>query len=246
VERDRFSAPFIRYPGTFIMTMSFQILRRAALIAGTAVIVAAPAVPANAGSTKAKNVVCKGCVGAKDIGKKAVRGRHLAPGSVKEFAIKDGAVTGNKISDGTIKSSHLKDGDIDAEDLAESAQPAGADNSSGDQSVPLDGSADVIRSVAVTAPGPGVIVAVASGNFSLQATSGGTCSISDDTAIDLNYGIQGFNSNAQPMVLPFGGTRLFEVASAGETTLNLVCYEPSGSATIIDTSLSAIFVPNRY
>ena len=171
------------------------------------------------------------------MGKKSVRSKHIKSGSVKS----------SHIGDDEIGSSKIKNGDIAAEDLAESAQPTGADDDSGNLQQALAGAVATIRTVTITAPGPGLIVAIASGNFSMDTLSGATCGLNTDDTIDLAYGIQGFHPSGTSgsMVMPFGATRVFE-ATAGDNTVNLNCYEPTGTSQIIDPSLTAMFVPNRY
>lgn len=174
----------------------------------------------------AKKLKCKGCVGKKQLGKKAVI----------ESRIRDGAVTGAKI----------RDGSIGPADLAAAAKPTGADSASGEQNAILDGTKEVLRSVTISAPTPGLALVTASGGFQLGQGTLTACSISLDEEIDYTHSIGSQTFGTTAMAVPFSGTRLFEVP-AGNTVFNLVCQRiGGGSATVFDSTLTAAFIPNRY
>jgi len=179
---------------------------------------------APASAQTATNLQCKGCVGKKDIGKKAVRKKH----------IKKNAVTGQKIKNGTIR----------AADLAAAAKPTGADSAFGAQAVaiPTD---TTVRSVTITAPTAGLVLAMASGTYSIDNSTGATCSITLGQTLDTTHGVRGTTSTIASV--PFAANRLFDVP-AGDTTINLVCERTfgSGGAAVVNSVLTAAFIPNRY
>jgi hypothetical protein len=184
----------------------------------------AGACAAPAGAETATNLKCKGCVGKKDLGKKAVRQKH----------IKNNAVTGKKIKNGTIGPA----------DLAAAAKPTGADSAFGDQAVaiPTD---TTVRSVTITAPTAGLVLAVASGTYSIAASTGATCSITLGQTLDTTHGVAGTTSTIASV--SFAANRLLEVP-AGDATINLVCARTfgSGGAAVVNSVLTAAFIPNRY
>ncbi len=184
----------------------------------------AGAFAAPAGAQTATNLKCKGCVGKKDLGKKAVRKKHL----------KNNAVTGKKIKNGT----------VGAADLAAAAKPTGADSAFGDQAIaiPTD---TTVRSVTITAPTAGLVLAMASGTYSIAASTGATCSITLGQTLDTTHGVTGSTSTLESV--SFAANRLFEVP-AGDSTINLVCARTFGSdgAAVVNSVLTAAFIPNRY
>jgi hypothetical protein len=225
-------------------------------------------VPDLAVAQTAKNVKCRGCVGARDLGKKSVKAKHLKDRAVRNKHIADEAITAEKIRDDEISGAKIQDnaisgaklqsgavtGDkiqnsaVTADHLAATAKPTGADSDEGNLQQDLTAIKSTVRSVTVTAPGPGLIVAVASGNLLAASLTNALCSITDTDSPDTAHLIQanGPNGITSNLIVPFGSTRIFEV-SGGETTLNLVCQRTTGTdAKVIDPALSAFFVPNRY
>ena len=203
------------------MSASIRALVGIATLALFAVAVATPAA-----AETATNLKCKGCVGKKDLGKQAVRGKH----------IKENAVA----------STHILDGGVAPADLAATAKPAGGDGTAGDQSIALTSTAQVVRSVVVAAPVAGFAVVTATGSTVAVGSGLAACSLSLDTAVDPAHQIvAGHTGAALNSYIPFALTRLFPVPQ-GNTTVRLVCRESSGTSVVEDSAMSAIFVPNRY
>ena len=195
------------------------------LVAG-AVVFGGIVVPTEGVAQTATNLKCKGCVGKKDLGKKAVTGK----------AIKNEAVTSRDIRNNTIA----------PVDLAPAAKPGGVDWVDGDQDIDLTGVAMVIRTLVVSAPVPGYVTVLASWVF------GGTppinfiavCGISQTTSIDSNHAVSA-EWEANVSYVPGSAVRTFEVGS-GNTAFYLNCRSGAGSPAIGDSSMTAMFSPNRY
>jgi len=175
----------------------------------------------------ATNLKCKGCVGKKDIGKKAVGKKH----------IKKNAVTGQKIKNGTIR----------AADLAASAIELGVDYAEGVQAIGFTTGVDtVVRSVTISAPRDGYVLVNASGRFNLPDSASVECSISSDSSLDPVGALRSTHSVAMAFVhMPLALTRVFPV-SEGDAVFNLVCREMIDEVNMYNTSITALFVPNRY
>ena len=117
-------------------------------------------VPGQTVAQTAKNLVCKGCVNGKDIGKNAV---------------------------GTGK---IKNNTIRAKDLHTTAKPAGADavETLTDTNLSPTSADVVILSVTVTAPGPGTIIATASLYVDFNGILGRfACTLATDSSIGGHY-----------------------------------------------------------
>jgi len=125
---------------------------------------------------------------------------------------------------------------------------AGGDFAGGDQVVNLTGTDTTVRDVAITAPSSGRVIVIASGYFYFHSTSvdGGRCSITTGTAVDFsNLIIAGERTGDSTYYVPFVGTRGFSVG-AGTTTFRLVCDSYSGTVSVEDTQMTAMFVPTAY
>lgn len=160
----------------------------------------------------------------------------LAPASVTSIQIAGNAVTSANIVDATITTSDILDG-----------PRAAFDDSS--QTVELTAVDTIIRSITITAPAAGRIIANASGFFLFDAASHdvGRCAITTGTTLDafvvrLINAAESTVDNAM-FEVPFAGTRGFNVA-AGTHTLNLVCDRTSGNVRVGHSSLTGIFVAN--
>ena len=125
---------------------------------------------------------------------------------------------------------------------------AGADFAEGDQTLPFVLNAPtVVRSVALTAPAPGVVIVNGTVTM-LFGTAGGTvsCSLTTGLVVDAAAAVVqripgGVGGGTESVAL----TRGFEVG-AGTTTFNLVCTELSGSVAAEDSILTALYVPRRF
>jgi|GEM_PF-2623998 len=77
------------------------------LFAASLALPLALAASAPAEAAAAKNLKCKGCVGATDLGKKAVKAKHIDNNAVQTKHIKQNAVTSTQIKNGTIQEADL-------------------------------------------------------------------------------------------------------------------------------------------
>lgn len=143
----------------------------------------------------------------------------------------------------------IKRNAINSARLANNAKPAGADFAGGDQLVALGEVDVVIRAVTITAPAAGVVIVNASGHFQSNGVSGtARCSITTANAIpklDFTALILASVGPGDDNFESIAGTRGFEVA-AGLNAFNLVCDEFAGNVSVIDTQLTAMYVPRRY
>ncbi|MDH3476147.1 MAG: hypothetical protein OEM59_20905 [Rhodospirillales bacterium] len=142
-----------------------------------------------------------------------------------------------------IVSSDVKNNNLTATDIRDEA---GADFDGGDQTLDLTGAQQVIRSVTLVAPRPGVVLVNASGTFWFLAGSQiAVCGITTGSAVDGESLVVAENDDLISYT-PFAATRAFQVP-AGSFTVNLVCYEAAGSSTrVLKTHLNALYVPTRY
>jgi hypothetical protein len=159
----------------------------------------------------------------------------VAPNSITTVQIAPTAVTGEKVAVNTLTVRHLAD-----------APRAAFAISSG--TVVLTSAAQVIRSVVVTIPAPGTVIANASGYFALRSSAQdlGACSI----AFGANSVIPGFEILADDFgvaastaFVPMAQTRGFLVTPPSTSlTVNLVCEERAGSVEIRNATLTALFI----
>jgi hypothetical protein len=196
--------------------------QKGGIVLAASLFLAAFAVPGETHADTATNLVCKGCVGKKDVGRNAVRGK----------AIRKNAVTSEKV----------KDGSIAATDLAEGAKPAGAVEGPVVTDVFLQATDAVINEVTIEAPTAGYVLAAANWFF-YGSNSSATCGLSKGVAQETGHsmatgweGTGGYTGSA---------IRFFEV-SAGSNTINLVCRETAGNVLIQNTKATALFVPVAY
>ncbi|NPC45200.1 hypothetical protein [Nocardioides sp. zg-1230] len=112
----------------------------------------------------------------------------------------------------------------------------------GDQSLDLTPADQVARSVSLMPPANGSVI-VSSSAYILGSVAGHTrCSITTGTSLDgaalqiVTPGASAFQS--------ISGTRGFAVTKGALFTVNLVCDESTGEASLGDSSLTAIFAPS--
>ncbi len=117
----------------------------------------------------------------------------------------------------------------------------------GQQSLALTSDDVVVRSLTLNAPTPGRVIVNASGYFYFQSAAVADvarCSITTGEALDADRLIlAGESAVAATTFVPFSGTRGITVPGGGPVTLNLVCDEFSGTVSVSDTQMTAIFVP---
>ena len=199
--------------------------------------------PSPADAQTATDVKCRGCVGDKDIGKKAVKPKHLKPKAIKSKHIRDNAIQSQHIAPDAVDSTRIKDGTVEADDLAASAKPTGVDWADGDQDLDLVPGGTAVRTVVVSAPTAGYVTVMAAWHFYGSNPGIAICSLNTEIATDTAHAIIGERTTSD--YLPGAAVRTFEV-EAGENTFHLVCSVGAGEATVRDSSMSAIFTPARY
>jgi len=178
-----------------------------------------------------------GCVNSRDVRNNSLTGADVRNNTLTAADVADNSLTGADVADSSLTAADLND-------------EAGADFASSDQTVALTITDQTVRAVTITAPTPGLVIVSASGSFLFQDNNvdSGQCSITTGAALDTTHLISAEEASATPdamLSVPFGATRGFVVA-AGSTTFNLVCNEPSGTVSVLDSSLTAIFVPTAY
>lgn len=114
--------------------------------------------------------------------------------------------------------------------------------SGGEQSLSLTPAAQVVRSVSLMPPANGKVIVSASGAIEPSAAGIFRCSITTGSAIDYNS-LQVLNGVSGDY-LSLGATRGYNVTKGSLFTVNYVCDEWSGEATLRDGNLTAIFAPN--
>ena len=151
----------------------------------------------------------------------------LAAAVVTAVELAANAVTGAKVADGSLTATDLLNG------------PRAA-FAGGTQQQFLFPTPAVVRTVIVSAPSSGKVIASASGyvNFPGTASASALCTIASNTTFD---GHQVVSQTDESSSEPFALTRGFNVA-AGPFTVNLVCSGPTGVTAVRNTSLTAIFV----
>ncbi len=168
-----------------------------------------------------------------------VSGTLLAPGSVPAVAIANGAVTQSKLADGAVS----------AQQLAPSAQPAGAAYTASLTNTvfdPIPVGTTVGLTLTLNAPAAGHVIVNTSYYVRFESAAVDVdCRITQTATLEgLRFRIQGTNAGDADRT-PVAGTRGFQVA-AGPQTFNLVCRADSGTASIFDGVLTAIYVPQLY
>jgi hypothetical protein len=183
---------------------------------------AGPGAPSDAMAQTATNLVCKGCVGAKDIGKKSVRTKTIKPKA--------------------IRSKHVAKEQITQGHLDSTAKPAGLDFAEATAAKLLTTS-EVVASTIVSAPGPGSILAIGSAVTLVAAGESIVCGVSTGETVDTIFNAGSATSEQN---LPLTTSRVLPVDAAGDVTVNLVCLPGLGTPTVGSVSLTALFVPGSY
>jgi hypothetical protein len=194
-----------------------------------ALAITAPATEAAAQT--ASNLACSGCVGKKDIGKKAVTKKAVGKNAVTRKAIGKNAVNAAR--------------------LAGNAQPAGVEYESlAGSKVEIGAGHTVITTVNVKAPSTGFVVAMMSGYLSFTGVTNLVyCGLTTGTEIDFEHSIAAWGSgdaDESGYLSPIAQTRVFPV-SKGPGTYNLVCAAANAAPVgVWNTSLTALYVPASY
>lgn len=178
-------------------------------------------------------------------GPRPVLSGGLAPGSVTTVQIAPAAVTNAHIAPNAITSASIADGSVTIADLA--AAPSAAGQLAEPLSyVDLTGTSQIIRTVTLSVPARGTVIANASGlfNFSFPTMDGAWCSITTGTTMDEASYLYASEGQLGAMnFTSFGGTRFFSV-TAGSFAVRLVCRRVAGSAGVYTPALNAIFIPS--
>jgi len=194
----------------------------------------------------------------------------LAADSVGNSELRDNAVTSANVFNNSLTANDLGTSSVGADEIASNAvgssevatdsipsgdlsNEAGVELVGGNRFDALTTTAAAYESVTISTPSSGFVIAHASGSF--QFSSSATidragCSISTSSTIldTFNQILAGEFSAPDAMIwVPFGSTRVFSApAGGGSATYHLVCQAFTGSVVVIDTYLTALFVPTRY
>lgn len=175
------------------------------------------ALPGDASAQTATNLICRGCVGTRDIRNKAVTSKKIRNGQVKPV------------------------------DLHRSAKPAAANFSSvnGEDAGTLPTTDTVVAQVTMNLPAPGVVIANAGGWAVFNDNpSSILCAISKTTSTSGQPFIIAQNHNeANARRMPTPVTRGFVEDTAGSHTYYFVCRTHLGSSGHNDAMLTTVYVP---
>lgn len=213
-----------------------------------------------AAAQKAKKLKCNGCVNSKQLQNGGVTNADLANNSVNGSKVQDESLTAADLAPNSVGTSEIATDAVGSSEVASESIPsgdlsneAGLDFAGGNGSDSLTASAAIIETVTLSAPSSGFVIVHASGAFQLLSaitTDSAACSITTSgTAFDFgNQIIVSEATAASVFRVPFGSTRIFSApAGGGSATYNLVCKLISGrAASVLDTYLTALFVPTRY
>jgi hypothetical protein len=117
----------------------------------------------------------------------------------------------------------------------------------GDQDEGVTATNEVMRSVSLTAPVDGTVIVNSTANaFEGTAFDAVGCSITTGTTTDFDFLQIWASPGSDGPVAQLAGTRGFDVTAGQALTVNLVCahFGASGSSSILDSALTAIFVAN--
>ena len=189
-------------------------------------------------------------VGASEIATNAVGASEIATNAVGASEIAAGAVGQSEIATSGVATAEVLNNNLLDIDLRDEA---GGEFSGSGHSTALSATDTIIRSIVVSKPTSGIVIVWASGmwTFSGLGHDSARCSItSGSTVLDFNALMQGSDHTGDLFgpshFMPFSGTRGFSFIFSGSTTFRLICDEQSGSASVQDTQLTAIFLPTRY
>ncbi len=193
----------------------------------------------------------------------AVTGAKVLDASLTGIDIKNGSLTGVDIKNGSLTGADIKNGSLTRADLAANAvtsvkvmneslravdlfDEAGVEFAEGAEIVSLDPGGTTVRSITLTHPTGGFVLASATGSSNFNNVPGGMrCSITTGTAVDSSNRIV-LQSPGNLSLIPFGLQRAFTVVGTASTIFRLVCDELSGNVQVDGSNLFAIFVPTRY
>jgi hypothetical protein len=169
---------------------------------------------------------------------RAVPTSGVPPGSITAIQLASGAVTGT----------HVLDGSLTLADISDAPRLVSQE---GTLVVMLPHSIDTtVAQVTVTAPAAGRVLVNTSGAFVLPnptALEGIFCSLTTGAIVIAPISAQANETvmNSAFNAIPFGGTRVFNVAASSTTTFRLLCRSQSsvgGPASVLSPVLTALFV----
>lgn len=210
-------------PNTTVRTLPALVIASA-----MAAFIALPAAAQTAG-----NVKCNGCVSSRDVKNNGIKSKDIKDGQVGNVDLGADAVDGAKVLDGSLTSVDILDS-------------AGADFAETDALLDTINATDTVyETITINAPTDGVVIASASAFVNITSTGIARCAVTTGTTLGpIFFNALGNTTGVAAAPVTIGITRGF-VVSAGATTLNLVCNLFSGTATMADRTLTAIFVPDR-
>ena len=174
----------------------------------------------------ATNLKCKGCVGARDIGKKSI-------GSAK-------------IRNNAIDTKHLKDGSVTPDKLSTPAQPSAASNFyTTSLAVYGPGSDITLMTDTVNVPGDGNLVVMASWRWIFNTDEGSYCSITlDSEDFSVERGIRSSSTVGSSLTQsPASMTTVFKDVAAGQHVVRLVCATDGGDeVSMFERGMTTMFV----
>ena len=195
-------------------------------------VLSASAVPKAVVAETATDLRCNGCVGKKDLGKKAVRSKSIKPKAIRA----------THLADGTVLPQHLSSDAVLPQHLSAAAKPGGVDYLEGDLTSVLSATSASVISVEITVPAAGFVTVLANWYMLASGTDGYA-----NCGLDPAEGVIERPKTVATIVkdaFASGATmRTFSV-SGGTTRFHLNC---SGSSTLLfEPVITAMFFPNRY
>jgi hypothetical protein len=122
-----------------------------------------------------------------------------------------------------------------------------ATHAGGLQSENVTGTDEVVRSVTLPVPADGVVIVNSTAEGVRDVGGDGVvCSITTGTTLEAGFSWLWLSSGVLGSVGQLAGTRGFDVTRTRDMTFNLVCSHfgsTPGSATIVNSALTAIFIP---
>lgn len=183
------------------------------LTASVLALCAGLALPGPAAAQLATDLICRGCVGARDIGRNAVRSKHIANGAVRPADLNKRAKPAA---------------------VASSASPSGAP-------LPVGTTATTVRAATIQLPGPGAVIATGNALMT-NATTGVLCKIDTlqtaATPTDLFAGLKTSGTDYGTVT----AHRVFQSA-AGSFTAYFMCNSVAGVVGAYSPILSLVYVP---
>jgi hypothetical protein len=224
--------------------MTTRTLFKFALAAALPLVVGFAALDTAAAQT-ATDLKCRKCVGARDLGKKAVKKRSLKKNAVTGAKIRDGSITSKDLGNGAITGEKLADGAVAADQLEIAAKPTGVEYVEDEQEwVELTVDRDIVESIVVSAPGPGYVFVTAEyESIPMDADAASVCQIEYQEIV---RGSQKYTKPGTLNGVPVSLTRVVPVESAGDARIDLSCRENPGNMVLSRIGLIGLFIPARY